>query len=158
VILGSTWQAHYEISESMDSALDKSAHRLLDLSQQDLDTVFRWANSPEVTERMRHGDEDHLVYQIVNRNNQVMFRSGNAPKDALSHSLRTDFADVGAWRVSWGASDRPSTSSAHWPPMPLMSCAHRWHLPWSGCTRCCPCPWMTRRASKPMKRTSHSCA
>ncbi len=99
MILGSTWQAHYEISESMDSALDKTAHRLLDLSQQELDAVFRWSSSPEVTERMLHGDEDHLVYQIVNRNNQVMFRSGNAPKDALSHSLRTGFADVGAWRV-----------------------------------------------------------
>ncbi len=110
--LGSVWlllaaagatMAQFEVNEGMDNALVDTGHRLLDLALHDLQLTQPagdgWRHSTMVQDGDANFTDDHMSYQVVNAQRDVLLRSSDAPADALQVPLESGFTDLKDWRV-----------------------------------------------------------
>lgn len=96
------------IERRLDVALMESAERLLDLAAHEVDELRASTGRSGMAAlalgevAVRSGNEprgEALVYQIVNREGQLLLRSGDAPTTRFEVELAPGMADAGPWRV-----------------------------------------------------------
>lgn len=96
--------AQYEVNEGMDNALVDTSYRLLDLALHDLQLTQPAGNGRSHKEALvQRGDssftDDHMSYQVVNAQREVLLRSSDAPTEAMKVPLNNGFTDLDALRV-----------------------------------------------------------
>lgn len=100
------WYMQHELTEQLDAGLIESAERLLDLAAHDARNHQNPAEREgslyrlEVARSHRTDDtHDVLLYQVVNRDNELLLRSADAPLTPLPIPLKTGFFDTPTLRT-----------------------------------------------------------
>jgi two-component system, OmpR family, sensor kinase len=105
---------NFEINETLDTALQQSAQRILELAAHELqeasshgeDSAANPAPAPSAV--TGHASDsgpseesfgDYLMYQVVNAQGVVQMRSTDAPPARFAVALATGFASTAHWRV-----------------------------------------------------------
>lgn len=100
---GAAGMAQLELTEGMDNAMVETSLRLLDLALHDLQLTQPDGTGPRrpalVQPGAQGGSDDHLSYQVVNLQREVLLRSRDAPAEAFALPLRNGFTDLGRRRI-----------------------------------------------------------
>lgn len=95
--------AQYEVNEGMDNALVDTSYRLLDLALHDLQLTRPAGDGRQRPSLVQAGDngfaDDHMSYQVVNAERDVLLRSSDAPGQAMQVPLANGFTDLQNHRI-----------------------------------------------------------
>ena len=87
-----------EFDEVFDSALQETARRLMPLVVYDL-FQHESPTSPWRVDRGSSEDEEHITYQVRDRDGNVLLRSHDARRDPFDAPLRRGFSDTSTHRI-----------------------------------------------------------
>ncbi len=103
MVLAGSWHASQEVDEVMDSALAKTAGRLMSLAMLDdaKDALRPLLNRHSVLDHATHENDDgaHLTFQILDLRGGVLLAASNAPEQALANAGHEGYAVARGWRT-----------------------------------------------------------